>query len=253
MAPVKFFLIFWVLAIALIPSLLQAKEEINFPSLDGLTITADTYFEHDKKQALIVLFHQAGWSRGEYLEIAPKLNKLGFNVIAVDLRSGNKVNGILNKTARRARAAGKGVAYLNARQDIESALIYSRQLVNKDTKVIAWGSSYSAALVLQIAGDKPSIVEGVLAFSPGEYFKRSGKPAHWIQQSAQTIKSPVFISSARNEKGRWKAIYNAIKGPNKMSFIPSSKGNHGSRALWDTYADSDVYWSAVQQFLSQYK
>jgi len=68
-----------------------AKERINFPSVDGLQMTADTYFSDNKASPLIVLFHQAGWGRGEYLEIAPKLNSLGFNVLAIDLRSGKKL------------------------------------------------------------------------------------------------------------------------------------------------------------------
>jgi len=74
-------------------------ETITFPSKDGLTITADTYITNpDNKTPFIVLFHQAGWSRGEYNEIAPKLNKLGFNCMAVDQRSGGSVNGIQNET-----------------------------------------------------------------------------------------------------------------------------------------------------------
>ena len=34
---------------------------------------ADLYIAHDASAPFILLFHQAGWSRGEYLEIAPKL------------------------------------------------------------------------------------------------------------------------------------------------------------------------------------
>ncbi len=239
-----------IMLLSLLPSISQAKEEISFKSKDGLRITADAYFEHNKNHPLIVLFHQAGWSRGEYLEIAPKLGKMGFNLLAVDLRSGNKVNGIINKTAKSARNAGKSVTYLDAKQDIESALINARKRVGKKTKVIAWGSSYSAALVLQIAGEKPELVDAVLSFSPGEYFKRSGKPAHWVQQWAQLINVPVFISSAKNEKKRWLPIYNAIKSPVKKSFVPVSQGHHGSRALWEKYADSGEYWKALRPFLA---
>jgi len=56
---------------------------------DDIKIITDSYIiSEDPKTPVIVLFHQAGWSRGEYLEIAPKLNHLGFNCVAVDLRSG---------------------------------------------------------------------------------------------------------------------------------------------------------------------
>ena len=209
-------------------------------------------FTDNKTSPLIVLFHQAGWSRGEYLEIAPKLNKLGFNVLAVDVRSGNKVNGVINQTAKRARKAGKGVSYLDAQQDIESTLLYARKLTEKNTKIIAWGSSYSVALILQIAGNKPKLVDALLAFSPGEYFKRSGKSADWVQQSAQFINVPVFILSAKSEKRRWQKIFTVIKGK-KTSFLPETKGNYGSRALWEKYSDSNAYWSAVSRFLQEVK
>ena len=232
-------------------SSLQAKGKatLSFPSKDGLQITVDNYITSVDKRPLIVLFHQAGWSRGEYLEIAPKLNKLGFNAIAIDLRSGGKVNGVLNETAQRARKAGKGMTYLDAKQDVEAALEYARSLVGDKVKVIAWGSSYSAALVLKVAGDRPELANAVLAFSPGEYFKKAGKPADWVQQSAKLYTRAVFITSARQEEKRWKPIFVAIKSNNKIGFIPKTKGHHGSRALWEKYQDNEQYWIAVRRFL----
>ena len=245
------------IAFALLLFPVQAKESrafLTFPSKDGLPIAADTYIgETEKNRPLIVLFHQAGWSRGEYLEIAPKLSKLGFNALAVDLRSGKAVNGVTNQTAKAAQKAGKGTRYVDALPDMESALLYARKLAGKDAKVIAWGSSYSSALVLQLVGEKPELADAVLSFSPGEYFKKQGKPSDWIQQFAQSITVPVFITSAKSEKGRWSAIFKGIKSKNKVSFIPETNGNHGSRALWDKFEDSRGYWLAVSRFLSGLK
>ena len=223
---------------------------ITFPSMDGLEITADTYIAHeDKSTPLIVLFHQAGWSRGEYLEIAPKLNKLGFNCIAIDQRSGETVNGIDNETALRASQAEKQTRYIDALPDIEASLRYAKSQYN-ESKIIAWGSSYSAALVLQLAGTHPDLVDGVLSFAPGEYFAKQGKSKSWVKDSAMHISAPVFITSARKEKNSWSAIYEAIKSDQKSSFLPESKGNHGSRALWGQFEDSDQYWKAVNEFLT---
>jgi len=229
---------------------LTSKETFTFPSKDGLAITADSYYSGTEEELpLIVLFHQAGWSRGEYLEIAPKLYKLGYNVMAVDLRSGKAVNGVINQTAKAARKAGKRTRYIDALPDMEAALKYARKTVEPDVEVIAWGSSYSAALVLQLVGEKPELADAVLSFSPGEYFKKSGKPANWIQHSAQSINIPVFITSAKSEKGKWSAIFKGIKSKNKVSFILEANGNHGSRALWKKFSDSDEYWLAVSKFL----
>ena len=94
---------------------------------DGLTITADVYIaDEDRKTPFIVLFHQASWSRGEYLEIAPRLNELGFNCMAVDLRSGGPVNGVDNETVARANAIGTATTYVDALPDVKAALRYAR-------------------------------------------------------------------------------------------------------------------------------
>ncbi|WP_424352380.1 hypothetical protein, partial [Lutimonas sp.] len=68
-------------------------ETINFKASDGVTVTADLYMPHKTSAPFILLYHQAGYSRGEYLSIAPQLNAMGFNCLAVDQRSGDKVNG----------------------------------------------------------------------------------------------------------------------------------------------------------------
>jgi dienelactone hydrolase len=234
------------------PSMAASNETVTFLSEDGLLITADIKAPYNNGEApIIVLFHQAGSSRGEYTDIAPWLNTLGYNCMAVDQRSGEIVRGVENETALRAEKANRPTGYISALPDIKAALAYARRHYGQDG-VIAWGSSYSAALVLKVAGDSPGVVDGVLAFSPGEYFKRAGKSATWVQDAARHIKVPVFITSSRKEADSWAAIFAAIESGNKASFIPATDGRHGSRALWKKYPDSDAYREAVQAFLEQY-
>jgi pimeloyl-ACP methyl ester carboxylesterase len=227
-------------------------DTIQIDSKDEVLITADTYIVNkDPTTPIIALYHQAGWSRGEYLEIAPKLNQLGFNCIAFDLRSGDSINDIDNLTAKHAKEINKKTRYIDALPDILSSL---EHLNNQfpESKIIAWGSSYSAALVLHVSGTHPDLVDGVLSFAPGEYFSKQGKAKTWIQSSSTDINIPVFITSARNEKKNWIAIYNSIKSNQKTSFIPDSKGNHGSRALWSSFSDNEAYWQAVTAFLEKH-
>ncbi len=232
-----------------IPSI---AETITFKSADDLLITADRYTPHTSNTTpLIVLFHQAGSSRGEYNEIAPRLNKLGFNCIAVDLRSGEYSRGKDNETAIRAGKAGLVTSYADALPDIIAALHYANKQYSH-SKIIAWGSSYSAALVLKVAGDFPELVDGVMAFSPGEYFSHLGKSKTWIRDSAQKIKAPVFITSSKSEAGDWAPIYAVINAANRQSFVPETAGKHGSKALWNKYADSQAYWDAVTEFLRKF-
>ena len=230
----------------------STHEEVEFESLDGLKITADvTLSSDDQTKPFIILCHQAGWSRGEYREIAPQLNKLGFNCMAIDQRSGGSVNKVKNLTAANAKAAQKGQDYVDAEQDIVAAVNYAKKNLSKG-KLIIWGSSYSSALVLRIASEHSDEVDGVLSFAPGEYFKSQGKPADWITTSVKNIKCPVFITSAKNEAKNWAGIYEAIPTETKVKFLPTSKGNHGSRALWEEFSDSPQYWKATKSFLAQF-
>jgi len=230
----------------------QDVQTITFNSKDGLELTADLYMPNDKAAPFIILFHQARWSRGEYQEIAPKLTILGYNCLAVDLRSGGEVNGVRNESFISAQKAMKPTKYVDAYPDIEAAVNYVEKFL-AEGKIIIWGSSYSSALVLKYAGDNVTKVDAILSFSPGEYFSSQGKSKTWITESASHISQPVFITSARGEKPSWSSIFAAIPSENKTSFLPSTAGNHGSRALWSNFGDSVFYWEAVENFLNTLK
>jgi len=228
-----------------------AQETITFQAEDQLKVTADLYMTNADDAPFIILFHQAGWSRGEYLEIAPKLNDLGFNCMAVDQRSGGGINDTENLTNKEAKKTSKETRYIDALPDMQAALNYVKENYS-NSKIILWGSSYSSALVIKLASQNLEIVDGVLAFSPGEYFSRMGESETFIQEAAQKIVVPIFITSAKNEENQWKAIFEAISSENKTSFLPETVGNHGSRALWEKFDDNEQYWNAVKDFLNEY-
>lgn len=229
---------------------LSAQEKITFKSADGLVITADLYMTNSANSPFIILFHQAGWSRGEYKEIAPKLNKLGYNCLAVDQRSGGEINGVINETHQQAKKQKLGTTYVNAEIDMISAIKYVKKKYTTAKKLIIWGSSYSSALILKISGDRNDI-DAALSFAPGEYFENLGKPANYITQSAKNITIPVFITSAKSEKKNWWSIYEVIPSIGKDYFIPETDGQHGSRALWEKFPEHKNYWKAVTAFLNR--
>lgn len=224
-------------------------KSVDFPTAGGIEARADVYESKNKSAALILLFHQAGWSRGEYREIAPKLVKAGYRVMAVDQRSGGGVNGVSNETHRRATRRGLERDYLDAYADLEAALAYARKQL-KANRVVVWGSSYSSSLVFRLTAEHPADVSAVLAFAPGEYFRKQG--ATYIQDFAKQVKQPVFVTSSKKERGQVKPIFDASPAKQKILFTPASIGQHGSRALWDKWPDSDVYWAAVNGFLEEW-
>lgn len=225
-------------------------KSVDFPTTGGIQGRADVYESENRLATLVLLFHQAGWSRGEYREIAPKLVKAGYRVMAVDQRSGGAVNGVKNETHRRATRMGLARGYLDAYADLEAALVYARKELAA-ARVIVWGSSYSASLVVRLAAEHPEEVAGVMAFSPGEYFKKR-KSSAYIRDLAKRVKQPLFITSSKPEREEVKPIFDASPAEKKILFTPASKGQHGSRALWNKWSDSDVYWAAVNGFLQEY-
>ncbi len=229
----------------------NSMKVVGFSAEDGLEITADLYSDGNSSKPFIILFHQAGWSRGEYRETAPILNSMGFNCIAVDQRSGREVNGIVNETAKRAVAADKGTDYIDAYQDMVAALRYVKENGLAKGKLLVIGSSYSSALGFRLASEFHEDISALLSYAPGEYFEKStGNPAY-ISEFAAKVKCPVFITSAASEKKYWEKIYEAVK-TEKSSYLPSTEGNHGSRALWKKFEDSDGYWVATRGFLKKF-
>lgn len=225
-----------------------SQETIEFDSLDGLQITADFYGDRkDKQRPLICLFHQAQWSRGEYREIAPKLVEMGFNCLAADARSGQEVNRVVNETAKRSTAQGDevGFQFIKAYPDIVATLKYADQHL-ADGPLIAWGSSYSAALVLKASANNPGLVQGTLSFAPNA---TAPWTKSWILKDARKLDHPVFMTAAKVEQRKWQPILAAVPETLRNSYVPVTEGNHGSRALWEEFDDHQGYWDAVTKFL----
>ncbi len=221
--------------------LLSAQQKIEFPSRDGVVIAADLYFQNDTLPYMI-LCHQAGFSRGEYNETAAKFEKFMYNCLAIDLRSGNEVNGVKNETAIHAKEKNKTTAYIDSEQDILAAIDYVCTKSKK--KVLLVGSSYSASLVLKIAAKDPR-VKAVMAFSPGEYL---GK-AYSLKDNLKSIPVPVFVASSQEEGPEVTKLMDGIKADHKQQFIPSSRGDHGSKALWRSNQNAHEYWLAILMFM----
>jgi len=241
-----------ILALSLISSVHFSEmplsgEEVKIESSDGIVLTGEYYKAANSEKPMILLFHQAGYSRGEYREIAPKLNDLGFSCLAIDQRSGNKVNGVSNLAFAQASKKGIKTDYVSAFPDLEASLNYALTTY-KPNGVILLGSSYSSSLVFVLGSKNTDPVKGILSFSPGEYFEFEKQK---IRDFASKVKCPVFITSSRSEENSWKAIYNEIQS-DKTFYLPDFEGYHGAKALWSKNSGNEKYWSEVKKFLSKY-
>lgn len=220
---------------------------IEIPSTDGVTVYADFYPAADANAPVVLMCHQAQFSKGEYRTIAPEFQKKGYHVLAIDQRSGKAAREVSNQTAAEAEKMGLAVQYPDALPDILAAAGYIKKTY-PDNDWILWGSSYSASLAFIVATkEQPS---AVLSYSPGEYFTYEEKT---IAEWASKVTCPVFVTSSQQEAEGCKPIFEAIPSENKTQFVPKAAGIHGSRALWPEHEGNAEYWEAVWAFMGSLK
>lgn len=218
-------------------------QHITFPSNDSLTIHADI-FETKPSPVQILLCHQAGFSRGAYMETGILLSQMGYNAMAIDLRSGEIANGIPNKTFQEAKAKGLSTEYLDSKQDIEAAIDYLYDC-NGNLPIILVGSSYSASLCL-IIGQKNPKVKAIAAFSPGEYLE-----GIVVANELDTIAKPIFVTSSKLEISQTSQIISKVDSNLVHHFKPTFEGVHGAKALWKDTDGHKEYWEAFLKFLKE--
>jgi len=222
---------------------------------DDLPLTADIYPGKSAAATMILLFHQAGSSRGEYRKIAPRLQAKGYNCLSLDARSGNGIRwGVTNVTSAFAVRRKLDQSYDAARQDLERSLAWVREM-EFTGPIVLWGSSYSAALVLLMAQPKADgkKITGVVTFSPGEYLAKKGV----VTKAVPKIEVPIFMTCSRAEtQGTVGPFIKLMKNKRSVFFLPET-GKHGSRFLTLTDSKEEVMkkdameaWKQVFAFLA---
>lgn len=220
-----------------------SQKEVLLPSLDGLLIHSKLYVTDSKEEKIMLLCHQARYSKGEYKETAPKFNKLGYTCLAIDQRSGDSINRDINQTALQAKQQGKPNDYEDAEQDIKGAIYYLYNTYNK--KITLVGSSYSSSLIIKIAAEEKDKVEAVVSFSPGDYFKEE----NIIKNSLKKLDIPVFITCSKEEIPETENWLKGVENKKITFFKPEKDGKHGSKALWNNNPNNKEYWKALTAFL----
>lgn len=217
------------------------QKKVIFRASDGLPVTAD-FYSGSPQDPFMLLFHQENSSRGEFREIAPRLVKLGYNCLAVDLRYGGEMNFVINATVKSADSAGIAPTMYDCRKDIEGAIEYALQ--KSYQPVVLLGSSFSASLVL-LAGKIHPGVKAVLAFSPGEFFL----PEISVKDSLTQYAKPVFVAGTKTEYPYIVELTGNIPDTYKRLYAPGDmEGKHGAPALWKSDPAFKEYWLAVIMF-----
>lgn len=226
-----------------------APTEVRSRIDDTLSVVADVHRARVAADGpVVLLFHQGGGSaRGEYRAITPRLVAAGYHVVAADVRGGGDRFGVPS----RAPAVDSTFSYCHALAEVEAAMDLTRG--EELTGPLAlWGSSYTAALVLQAAARRSADVRAVLAFSPASGPPMRGcEPAAFI---APLVRAgvPALVLRPRVEladTGRLAAL-EAMRRDGAAVHI-AERGVHGSSMLdaERTRASTEPEWSVVLAFL----
>lgn len=222
-------------------------DEITFTTSDSVVVFAQLHVV-DKSRASILLFHQGGSNgRGEYRDIVPKLVEDGYNVLAVDMRTGGQLYGSYNRTV--AQFESKQWEYCDAYPDVEAALDYMIAQ-GFSGQIILWGSSFSAALVVQLGAKRPNDVAGVLAFSPASSgpMTSCNPNTHFSE-----LEIPSLILRPKPEMEFDSSIAQfALADSLGIQTYVADQGVHGSSMLVDARISGDATetWNVVLGYLN---
>ncbi len=244
----------WVVRVCLIAAVATGMPAVSGDPLavtlvaeDQVEIRGDLYaLDDDEGRAapVVLLFHQAKSNRGEYVDIAHRLNDNGFHALAIDQRSGARRWGFDNETVAK---LGKSADYLAALPDLEAALKWKSDSGYKG-KTLVWGSSYSAALVFLLAAEQRQI-DGILSFSPGEYL---GSRSDEVRQAAKLVRQPVLVLTPENERDRAAQVFDVSPSENKKLVIPERAVHGSSMLVPERNEGAEKIWPEVLAFLEQF-
>lgn len=230
-------------------SISAQDSEHTLTTRDGVEIPAWEFrAADDRERPYVLLFHQGGASGlGEYAPITPRLVTLGYHVLVIDQRRGGTLFDVENAVAP--HFDPETTSYCDPYPELEAALDFARSRA-PGQRAIVWGSSYSAALVIQLGARRPDDVAGVLAFSPATGEPMAGcEPEPW----AERLTRPLFAARPASEA----AIPEIGEQLERLASLGAvtaiaDPGRHGSSMLVEERvgaSTSDV-WLRVEAFLS---
>lgn len=225
------------LSFAQIPITLKASDGVNLHAL---------HYPNPEARAVLLMFHQAGSNKAEYAPIAPEFVKMGFAGLALDQRSGGSLFGADNQTVK---GTSRNYSYTETLPDFDAAMAWAKQS-HPGKPIWLMGSSYSSALVFVVAAKHPE-VKALLSFSPDEY----GEGNTAIKDAAQKVqRTAVFITCAKSETEAARAIFAAVKSPQKTLYIPEKFGKHGASILRPEVSifGGKETWEAVKAFVKKH-
>jgi hypothetical protein len=224
-------------------SLVSQKKDYFF-SRDSVKICYEEYLK-TKEAPVILLCHQQGYSRGEYTEIAKKINQFGYTCVTFDHRDGDTCNGVINETKLSTAGSKKLNLVANSETDIEDAVNFFNARYRK--KLILLGSGQSSAIILKLAKKDNSKIKALICFSPGEYATNYN-----LEQDLKGLSTLTLIYASNAEMT---AVEKCTSGLiNRRTFHPLySDGQYGASVLWNSSQSAAEFWNDLMTQLTVLK
>jgi pimeloyl-ACP methyl ester carboxylesterase len=226
---------------------LAGARPLELRSADGSAVFGELHGDVVNARALLLLFHQGGANaHAEYASIIPRLLRNGYAALAIDARAGGSALGGTNRTMA---ALGGEPHYCEAYPDLVAALDHARSITG-ELPIVAWGSSYSGALVMRLASEHPDAIRAVLAFSPAGGEPMGDCPA---DRFAEAVTQPTFVLRPRSEHDL-EGVREQNERFGRLGFRihVADPGRHGSSMLNPVRVEGDTEptWEAVLEFLA---
>lgn len=220
------------------------KNTVYLYSTDSLLITADEYVTSDTLPYLVLL-HEQGSSRGEYITILQRFQKMNFNCLVPDLRNGGNAGYLANETAKRSRNR----KYKNKAKDIEgdirAAVDYAS--MKSGDKVILVGAGANGSLAIKAAKEIDS-VKAVIALSPGEFFRSEFS----VEDTIAGIEKPVLVLSSKMEHPYMEQLLSGVDERYRELYSPEDhEGRRGTGSLTDNNPSQSEYWLSILLFFKE--
>jgi len=202
-----------------------------------------------KSAPLILLFHQGGAdARGEYVPLVARLLDQGYNLLAIDQRTGGDIFGGANRTL--GDNQDNDYSYCDAYPDLEAALQFALDS-GYTGAIAAWGSSYSAALVFRLASEHPGEIDTVLAFSPASGEPMVGcRPEPYSEKLTQPL---LALRPGREmEAASVRKQMDLFAKHGHQTYVANA-GVHGSSMLNSARVEgsTEETWKVVLEFLAK--
>lgn len=139
-------------------------EKVKLLTSDGIEIIGDFYQTKNKNDTAIIMLHMMPTDRSSWKNFAMKLQKDGFQSLAIDLRGHGESINQNNKTLNYQKFSD--AEHQDSILDIEAAAKFFLRKGLKLNQILLIGASIGANLALEFQAENP-LIKGVILLSPG--------------------------------------------------------------------------------------